>query len=111
MSRHRNRHRGDEHLTIPERKAKFLKHFRTYLVMSLFFILLNAFGGSDHFWAIYPILGWGIGVLMEYTSLYGPLRDKEDDHYEEFDLNDRPADRVELKDLERRPLYQDKDLV
>lgn len=82
-----------------EKKRKFLKGFRVYLVMSVFFVLLNVLGGSDNFWAIWPILGWGIGVAIQGMSLYGPLRDRENDTYsdyeddEVFDLNQNRPDR------------------
>ncbi|MEL6141949.1 MAG: 2TM domain-containing protein [Bacteroidota bacterium] len=111
MSKYQNHRRGDEHLTIPERKAKFTKHLRTYLVMSVFFVLINLVTSPFHFWAIYPILGWGVGIVMEYTSLYGPLRDKEEELTEEFDINDQPLDPMELREVEQKPLYRDKDLV
>lgn len=62
--------------TVAEKKADFRSHLRTYLVMSVFFVLLNYFGGSRHFWAIWPIMGWGIGVALQGLSLYGPLADK-----------------------------------
>lgn len=110
-----------EEKTLREKKIDFKRHFRTYLVMSLFFIALDVFtpGAS---WAVWPILGWGIGVAMQALSLYGPLKDPEDVHPEgasqrerdqEFSgpLPDiRERDRMELKELETRP-YRDEDLV
>lgn len=44
-------------------KRKFYSHFMTWGIMSIFFILLNLFT-SDYFWAVFPILGWGIGVAF-----------------------------------------------
>jgi hypothetical protein len=94
--------------------------------MGLFFIALNIFGGSRQFWAIWPILGWGIGVAMQGLSLYGPLADPEDAHPEdrntdrEFfgplpDITDeevrRRKDEIELRELESRRPYRDEDLV
>ena len=108
-----------EEKTLREKKIDFKRHFRTYLVMSVFFILLDSIspGGS---WAIWPILGWGIGVAMQALSLYGPLKDPEDIHpgnptTEEQDFSGplpdlREKDSMELKELETRP-YRDEDLV
>ncbi len=108
-----------EEKTLREKKIDFKRHLRTYLVMSVFFIVLdNVLPGSS--WAIWPILGWGIGVAMQALSLYGPLKDPEDVHPEatterdqDFsgplpDLRDREP--MELKELETRP-YRDEDLV
>lgn len=49
----------------------FYSHLASYLVMSIFFVLLNMFSDSGHFWAIYPILGWGIGVAFHAFSVFG----------------------------------------
>ena len=55
-------------------KRKFYSHFVTWGVMSFFFIMLNLFT-SDFFWAIFPILGWGIGLAFHgikvFSSSYG----------------------------------------
>lgn len=111
--------------TLRQKQIDFKRHLRTYLVMSAFFLLLNILGGSNNFWAIWPILGWGIGVAMQGLSLYGPLADPEDVHptEEEDDFSGplpdvevtdedlrRRRDAMELKELERRP-FRDEDLV
>jgi len=41
-----------EEKTLREKKLDFRRHFRTYLVMSFFFVALNLFGGSNNFWAM-----------------------------------------------------------
>jgi len=37
--------------------------------MSIFFILLNL-ATTDYFWAIFPILGWGIGVAFHGIQVF-----------------------------------------
>lgn len=95
-----------KNLSTSQKKIKFRKTLRSYLGFSIFFIVLNIFGGSNHFWAIYPIMGWGIGVIFEYSSLYGPLKDPYvEEEYEEFDLN---RDRPNRRDRRRaEPLMHD----
>lgn len=110
-----------EEKSLREKKIDFRRHLRTYLVMSVFFVLLSTFTGGG--WAVWPIMGWGIGVAMQGLSLYGPLRDPDDVHPNangtsstldsEFSgpLPDiRERDRMELKEPERRT-YRDEDLV
>lgn len=122
--RRRARKHKYEEKTLREKKIDFKRHLRTYLVMSLFFIALNAFGNSYQFWAIWPILGWGIGVAMQGLSLYGPLADPEDIHPVEGEFSGplpeitdedvrrrRERDRMELKELEDNRPYRDEDLV
>ncbi len=124
MARRRKRKRKYEEKNLREKKLDFRRHFRTYLVMSIFFIALNIFGRSHNFWAIWPILGWGIGVAMQGLSLYGPLADPEDAHPDdkdaEFsgplpDITDeevrRRKDEMELRELDTRRPYRDEDLV
>lgn len=121
--RRANKKRKYEEKTLREKKIDFKRHLRTYLVMSFFFIALNTLGGSHNFWAIWPILGWGIGVAMQALSLYGPLADPEDVHPadEEFsgplpeitdeEVRRRERDRIELRELEDNRPYRDEDLV
>lgn len=48
----------------------FYSHFIIYLVFVPVFILLNSFSPS-FFWAIFPIVGWGIGVVSHAAQVYG----------------------------------------
>ena len=117
MSRRRKkRDRKYEEKTLAEKQTDFKRHLRTYLVMSAFFVVLNLVTSGSSFWAIWPILGWGIGVAMQGLSLYGPLRDPEDVHPREGerleplpDL-DEQQEKFKLRELETKP-YRDEDLV
>ncbi|MBC6993938.1 2TM domain-containing protein [Neolewinella lacunae] len=104
-----------EQKTLREKQIDFKRHLRTYLVMSVFFIVLDTISGPGS-WAMWPIMGWGIGVAMQALSLYGPLRDPDEAHPtdQEFsgplpDLRDRPEP-LKLRELDARP-YRDEDLV
>ena len=111
----RNKKVKYEEKTLREKKIDFKRHLRTYLVMSVFFVALSTFTGGG--WAIWPILGWGIGVAMQGLSLYGPLKDPDDVHPgtetkvdEQFsgplpDIRERERQTVE------RRTYRDEDLV
>ena len=50
-------------------KRKFYTHVTSWVVMSIFFILLNL-STTDYFWAIFPILGWGIGVAFHGIQVF-----------------------------------------
>ena len=52
-------------------KKEFYNHFSTYLVMAVFFFLLNAVTAWGHWWFYWPMLGWGIGVLFHYIDAFG----------------------------------------
>ncbi len=49
----------------------FYKNLITWAVFSVFFIVLNIMGGSSFPWAIFPIGGWGIGVIIQALEVFG----------------------------------------
>ena len=112
MKRKRKKKWDDK--SLREKQIDFRRHLRTYLVMCSFFVIVNLVSVGSIGWAIWPILGWGIGVAMQALSLYGPLADPDDSHPEEESDRQVPLpdldDRMELRELDRRP-YRDEDLV
>lgn len=52
-------------------KKEFYNHFATYIVMGVFFFLLNAVTAWGHWWFYWPLLGWGIGILFHYIDAFG----------------------------------------
>lgn len=57
---------------IKYRRSRFWPHLRTYLVVNTFLIGLNVLGSPitepRHFWAIWPLLGWGLGLFFHARS-------------------------------------------
>lgn len=51
-------------------KMGFFHHLGVYLVVNIILVMIWLFTGADYFWPIYPILGWGIGLLMHGLSLF-----------------------------------------
>ena len=118
-------------------KKGFYVHFGVYIAVSIFFILLNMieYQEDEEFWAIYPIISWGLGILIHYFTVFGlpgvgPL-DKEWEEKEiekeldkiRFRSNSEPIqddfDRLDLEDdaldleppKKKSPRYGDSDLV
>ena len=54
-----------------KKKKDFYEHFTTYVVMSVFFLLLNLVTASGQWWFYWPILGWGFGVVFHYLDVFG----------------------------------------
>ncbi len=71
---------------------EFYTHLITYLIMVPVFIFINYYTGTSFPWAIFPIVGWGIGVLSHAFQTFGwnPLFNKEWEKrkIEEFLRND-----------------------
>ncbi len=55
--------------SAPEpKRQKFRQQLRTYAVVNTFLLALNFSLSGSITWAIYPLLGWGLGLLLP-----GPL--------------------------------------
>jgi 2TM domain len=58
---------------LAARRAGFKRNLVSYVIVNLFLIgvwyfTIGKTGG--HFWPIWPILGWGLGVVMQYIGVY-----------------------------------------
>ena len=52
------------------RRRAFRGHFVSFLAVNLFLILLNLITSPSYFWAIFPVLGWGLGLFFHWWSVY-----------------------------------------
>lgn len=114
---------------VKEKKA-FFQHLTTYLVMSLFFFLLNATTSFGHWWFYWPILGWGIGIVFHYFEIFGwPGAGPASKEWEEEEIRREldkmrkkqstgekqepsPADEpLDLRELDPRRQWRDDELV
>ena len=70
-----NQQRDPELWAVAQRRVSFKYHLVTYLIMNGFFWLIWAFTGQhkEHNglpWAIWPGIGWGIGLLFHFFGAY-----------------------------------------
>ena len=85
-----------------EEKKKFYQHLSTYVVMSIFFYMINYFSninsGSDRWWFYWPMLGWGLGLALHYVNLFGipGIVDEMSPEWEEKQIQ------AELRRLEKK---------
>ena len=87
-----------------DEKRKFYRHLSTYLVMSAFFFVLNLVTRPGDWWFQWPILGWGIGVAMQYFRIFGfPGVGPTDEDWEARELEE------EMRRLESGGSYSEKD--
>ncbi len=47
----------------------FYIHCATYCIVNFGLFCINYFFTPGHYWVIWPMLGWGIGLLMNGLSL------------------------------------------
>ncbi|MGB6083217.1 2TM domain-containing protein [Moheibacter sp.] len=53
-----------------EEKIGFYIHLACYLIVNGYFAFLSLKDGG-HFWAIYPMAGWGIGLAFHGLGVFG----------------------------------------
>jgi hypothetical protein len=63
---------------LAKKRVGFRRHLATYLVMNIFFWMMWYF--TDHHredeemngipWPVFPMLGWGLGVVFNYLGVF-----------------------------------------
>jgi len=53
-----------------KKKRDFQGHLIVYVLVNTFIVIIWAVTGSGFFWPIFPIVGWGIGVVMNAWDVY-----------------------------------------
>lgn len=66
----------------------FYGNLTSYIVLNIFFFILNIVTSPEHLWFYWPLLGWGIGVLFHgmrvfnYSPFFG--KDWEEKKLQQF---------------------------
>lgn len=62
-----------------KKKRDFKTHVLIYVTVNAFLVVIWAVTGADFFWPIFPILGWGIGIVANAWDVYGrkPITEEE----------------------------------
>jgi uncharacterized membrane protein len=53
-----------------EEKKSFYIHFAVYVVVNIMLIIIWAVTGAGFPWFIFPLVGWGIGVLFHFLGVF-----------------------------------------
>jgi|1185.fasta_scaffold11050_4 hypothetical protein len=53
------------------KKQEFRTHLFVYVVVNAALIVMWAVTGAHSFWPIFPMLGWGIGLIFHAQDVYG----------------------------------------
>jgi len=61
--------RAYREIELEESRRGFSVHLVAYVLVNAMLIAVNLLYSPAHFWFIYPLIGWGIGISMHY--LYG----------------------------------------
>ncbi len=61
---------------LAQKRAKFKRHLVTYAVVNTFLWCIWFFSHHDYNgeygipWPVWPMLGWGIGIVLQYFEAY-----------------------------------------
>ena len=61
----------EQAITRLKKKRDFLTHVVIYVLVNAMLVVIWLVTGSDFFWPIFPIVGWGIGVAANAWDVYG----------------------------------------
>ncbi|MEP6467766.1 MAG: 2TM domain-containing protein [Parafilimonas sp.] len=57
---------------VAKKRAAFKWSFSAYVFVIFFLVCVWFFssGAGSYFWPIWPIIGWGVGILFQYLAAY-----------------------------------------
>ena len=70
----------------------FYIHLFFFVLVNVLLFVINFITWSDYFWAIWPLLGWGVGILIHGVTVIRPLRNFGTD-WERREFEKRMRDR------------------
>lgn len=94
-------------------RKKFYSHVITWILLSILFIFINLFT-SDYFWAIFPILAWGIGVAFHGIQVFSDEWEEQEVEREFNKMKNRnyqSMDRSDPEDVVKTRSEADRDFV
>jgi uncharacterized membrane protein len=53
------------------KRSDFRVHLLSYVMVNTFLVIIWAVTGAGFFWPIFPIAGWGIGIVFHAWDAYG----------------------------------------
>ena len=60
-----------------KKKSDFKAHVIVYVLVNALLVTIWAMTGAHSFWPIFPIVGWGIGVVMNAWDVYRKVPSEE----------------------------------
>lgn len=57
---------------VAKRRAAFKRSLIVYLVVNAFLVAIWYYtsGTRNYFWPVWPLMGWGIGLVFQYLAAY-----------------------------------------
>ena len=68
-----------------KKKAEFRAHLLAYVLVNAFLVAVWGVTGAGFFWPVFPIAGWGIGLVLHAWDTYRKQAPTEQDIRREMD--------------------------
>ena len=106
-----------------KKRNEFRAHLVSYLVIIGFLFVLNILTSPGYLWAIWPALGWGIGLAFHGFEAAGIIADKDQEkemieaevrrmeRKESEEYLEEEEDPLELKEIQKEYRYDEDDFV
>lgn len=65
-----------------KQRQEFQSQLITYIIVNLFLVGLNIATRGSHPWSLYPLLGWGMGLMLNAATAFGWIN--QDDYEKKF---------------------------
>ena len=71
--------RREAALSRLEGKREFKNHVAVYVIVNTMLVIIWALSGQGYFWPVWPMLGWGIGLVLHGWKVYveKPISEEE----------------------------------
>jgi fatty acid desaturase len=53
-----------------EEKKGFISHLAVYIVVNVVLVLIWAFTGAGYPWFVWPLGGWGVGLVFHFLGVF-----------------------------------------
>lgn len=54
----------------------FYIHLITYILVNAVLVVINLLTSPEYYWFIWPLMGWGVGLIIHAISVFGGLLGK-----------------------------------
>ena len=76
----------DKAIAHLKKRRDFVGHLLVYVLVNTFIVVIWAVTGANgFFWPVFPIVGWGIGVVMNAWDVFGRSDIRDEDVRREMD--------------------------
>jgi len=89
-------------------RREFYGHLLTYVLVNGFLVVINVVTGASYFWALWPILGWGLGLAFHAVETF--FKNSESYH-EEFEKWQRKRARKTTREVAEHTVIGNSDFV